>query len=426
MDNSKERINLPVAGLRKRSMSESEAWDLSTKPNNGIECEDDLNYPLLSNGGRGISNPNLYDSGAGYITTPLGAGVSTRLVSTRVDEKLFKRVQNEYFNLKDQINTWQGLIGGSNPYTSEEDIESVYNTFDKRISDLARGCLIRKIDFKLHADILQLLPIIKRAKLVHLRRAGLMEKMPDEDDLDDDDEDDEAFLSNRVHSEEQTTSTPRRGENAESESSLSSSQFSREAGEAINKIKSLNVLRSNMGVTSGPTQPGEANNGFTGFGTVQDEIESLKLLIDKNRRLAYASECKLEQKVNGLIADISRTETSLLGIQSTVLNLSTCVESNSVRIGLLEEKTFNQSVSVKGLEKKIMKRITNLELWMESSNVEGQLYAESNTVNRATDVYGACKQSINTMQADIANLQSTILPEKEALEGVRCSVRDLK
>ena len=180
-----------------------------------------------------------------------------------------------------------------------------------------------------------------------------------------------------------------------------------------------------MGVTSNPIQPGEVDDGFTGFGTVQDEIESLKLLIDKNRRLANANENKLEQKVNGLVTDITRTEKSLSGIQVSLQDLITTVKSNSVRIGLLEEKTFNLSLSVKGVEKKIMKRITNFELWIESSNVEGQLYAESSTANRASEAYGPCKQSISTMRADIADLQGTMLLEKEALEDMRSSVRDL-
>ena len=121
--------------------------------------------------------------------------------------------------------------------------------------------------------------------------AGLSDKMSGKDHFNNDD-DDEAFLSDWWRSEEQTTSTPRRGEKAESESSLSSSQFSCEAGDAISKIKFLKVQRSNMGVISNVTQLGEVDDGFTGFGTVLDEIEFLKLLIDKNRRLANANESR--------------------------------------------------------------------------------------------------------------------------------------
>ena len=63
---------------------------------------------------------------------------------------------------------------------------------------------------------------------------------------------------------------------------------------------------------------------------------------------------------------------------------------------------------------------------MESSNVQGHLYAESSTANRVSEAYGPCKQSISTMRADIRYLQRTILLEKEALEDVRSSVKNLK
>ena len=142
MSNSKVGGNNQSGGGRRRSVSESDVWDLSTKPKDRNDSGDDLNQPLLSISGRGISNPNLSVSNAGFITTPIGAGVNTRLMSGRRDEKLHKRVVDEYLNLKDQIQTWQGLISGSNPST-KSDVERVFQTLDKRISDLAQGCLMR-------------------------------------------------------------------------------------------------------------------------------------------------------------------------------------------------------------------------------------------------------------------------------------------
>ena len=211
MDRTKERVKLPLGGLRKRSVSESEAIDLTTKFIDGIDSGDDI-YHSLSQLNRGGSNPNLSCSNSGYITTRIGAGVSTRLISKRVDDKLYNRVVQEYHNLKEQIHTWQDLICCAKP-TSKDDVENVFNTFFKRINDLAQGCLVRKIDFKLHSDILQLLPIIKRARQVHLKRCGLQDEVEYDQDYDEDD--DEAFLAS-VPCNDHLTSTPTLEDNVES------------------------------------------------------------------------------------------------------------------------------------------------------------------------------------------------------------------
>ena len=61
------------------------------------------------------------------------------------------------------------------------------------------------MDFKLHSDIVQLLPIVKRARQVHLRRCGLMDEMEYDETYDEDDDD--AFLSPTQNSI-RNTSTP--------------------------------------------------------------------------------------------------------------------------------------------------------------------------------------------------------------------------
>ena len=53
MDRTKERIKLPLGGFRKRSVSESEAIDLTTKPIDGIDSGDDI-YHSLSQLNRGV------------------------------------------------------------------------------------------------------------------------------------------------------------------------------------------------------------------------------------------------------------------------------------------------------------------------------------------------------------------------------------
>ena len=110
-----------MGGLRKRSVSESEAIDLTTKPLDGTNFGNDLNHPLFLNT-RGVSNPDLSSSNSGYITTPLGAGVSTRLISGGRDEKLYNRVVQEYHTLKNQIFTYQELISDAKPTTNLADL----------------------------------------------------------------------------------------------------------------------------------------------------------------------------------------------------------------------------------------------------------------------------------------------------------------
>ena len=290
MDRTKERIKLPLGGFRKRSVSESEAIDLTTKPIDGIDSGDDI-YHSLSQLNRGGSNPNLSCSNSGYITTPIGAGVSTRLISKRVDDKLYNRVVQEYHNLKEQIHTWQDLICCAKP-TSKDDVENVFNTFFKRINDLAQGCLVRKIDFKLHSDILQLLPLIKRARQVHLKRCGLQDEVEYDQDYDEDD--DEAFLAS-VPCNDHLTSTPTLEDNVESgrkgEKQKNIKDNNEEilstTAEIIDEIKQLDQQHKNdVPVSSADNSSSEGTGGFRGFNNVFGEIEAIKLLIERNKRSA--------------------------------------------------------------------------------------------------------------------------------------------
>ena len=81
MSNSKVGCNNQSGGSCRRSVSKSDVWDLSMRPKDRNDSGDDLNQPLLSISGQGISNPNLSVSYAGFITTPIGAGVNTRLMT---------------------------------------------------------------------------------------------------------------------------------------------------------------------------------------------------------------------------------------------------------------------------------------------------------------------------------------------------------
>ena len=364
MDRTKERIKLPLGGLRKRSVSESEAIDLTTKPIDGNDSGDEI-YHSLSQLNRGGSNPNLSCSNSGYITTPIGAGVSTRLVSRRVDEKLYTRVVQEYHNLKEKIHTWQDLISCAKP-TSKDDVENVFNTFFKRINDLAQGCLVKKIDFKLHSDILQLLPIIKRERQVHLKRCGLQDEVEYEEDYDE--HDDEAFLTSVPHNNH-ITSTPTPEDNSEdgtkgekqknpkdnNEETLSTTT------EIVNEIKQLDQQhKMYVPVSTADISMPEGNAGFRGFNNVLDEIDALKQLIVRNKRSADAKDWNLEKKVISVSTGLKKDEKGIESVTNDLSSLSSAIESNTVRIGLLEEKAYNLSISIKGVGNRVMKRVINL------------------------------------------------------------------
>ena len=91
-----------------------------------------------------------------------------------------------------QIDQWMLLIS-SDRKTDKDDIDRVANTFIARINNLAQGCLRKKVDFKIHADVLQLLPIIKKARRTHLRISGIQDDFDYEDSHAE--EDNEIFLN---------------------------------------------------------------------------------------------------------------------------------------------------------------------------------------------------------------------------------------
>ena len=112
----------------------------------------------------------------------------------RVDDNLHVRTVEEFHNLQNQIQQWMILIS-SDHQTDKQDIERVATTFINRINNLAQDCLLKKIDFKVHADILQLLPIIKKARRTHLRISGIPDDIEYEDSQDE--EDDQIFFNSK-------------------------------------------------------------------------------------------------------------------------------------------------------------------------------------------------------------------------------------
>ena len=111
---------------------------------------------------------------------------------------------------------------------------------------------------------------------------------------------------------------------------------------------------------------------FNGFNTVFDELEEVKLMIERNKKYAETMMSDQTKKMISIHDEVSNVKHEVTSISSSVLDLSRTIESNSVRIGRLEEKQFNLNLTVKGVEKKILKRVSELVEWVES-NLESQV-----------------------------------------------------
>ena len=125
-----------------------------------------------------------------------------------------------------------------------------------------------------------------------------------------------------------------------------------------------------------------------------------------------------------MLTYLKKTERVVESLQNNINGLNTAVNSNTVRIGRLEDKTFNLSLSVKGIETKIMKRITNLELWMESATVEKQL--NSNESSILPDPHRSCPQNFRNLRVELAEIQESMSGDQEALKGIQGSVKYLQ
>ena len=129
----------------------------------------DLNPSNILSNNQGGSIPNLSGSNAGYTSTPSGLGISSRLRSRGTDkqgpdlERMHQAIIAEFSDIKLQVMAWQNIIN-----------RSIYNSFTTRIDDLTNRCIIGRIDFKIHSEIIQLVPIIKRARKAHLNKIGIL------------------------------------------------------------------------------------------------------------------------------------------------------------------------------------------------------------------------------------------------------------
>ena len=174
-------------GNRRRSVSESEAIESTTSPTIPKGPTGDLSFSTSLKIFQGGSYPNLSSSGQGFISTPINEGANTRLGAKRLPEQVSDRTIEDYQALKLQIQQWMTLISGDHQ-TDKPDIERVAQTFITRINNLAQNCLIKKIDFKIYAEVLQLLPVVKKARRTHLRISGIQDDIDYEESQDEDDD----------------------------------------------------------------------------------------------------------------------------------------------------------------------------------------------------------------------------------------------
>ena len=114
---------------------------------------------------------------------------------------------------------------------------------------------------------------------------------------------------------------------------------------------------------------------FNRFNTLIDEIEELKLMIEKNKKISESKNWNNEKKIVSINTEIKKLERAVLVVSTHLQDVENTVSSNSVRIGILEEKHYNLVLSVKGVEKKILKRINELGEW-----IEGDLVSQSTPV----------------------------------------------
>ena len=108
---------------------------------------------------------------------------------------------------------------------------------------------------------------------------------------------------------------------------------------------------------------------FNGFNTVIDEIEELKQVIEKNKKTSEARKWNNEKKIVSMNTEVKILEQAVLVVSTNLQDMENTVSSNSVRFGILQEKHYNLVLSVKGVEKMILKRINEVAQWIEGDQL---------------------------------------------------------
>ena len=391
-----------MGGNRRRSSSESEANDFainSMSPNGPLGG---LNFPSGLKLTQGGSYPNLSGSDMGFISTPITEGANTRLGARRLVSDVHNRVEDELKNLQTQIDQWMLLIS-SDRQTDKDDIDHVANNFIARINNLAQGCLRKKVDFKIHADVLQLLPIIKKARRTHLRISGIPDDVAYEDSQDD------ILKRNASH---EPTIEPEKEKNPNPMSDeLENHQFQDDVEEIVARTKLLKQQQALANTRA--TKDVSDESMFNGFNTVIDEIEEIKRIMELNKKATELKSWNQEKKLVTMRSEMKKLESSVTIMATNLQDIGSVVDSNTVRIGRLEEKQYNLGLTVKGIEKKVLKRVSELVEWMEE-----------NEINQSTPIRDSSNgENLLTVRNEVKELKDSISEEKRKMSDIKGSVK---
>ena len=110
---------------------------------------------------------------------------------------------------------------------------------------------------------------------------------------------------------------------------------------------------------------------------------------------------------------MKKLERSVTVVANNLQDQGSLVESNTVRIGKLEEKQYNLGLTVKGVEKKVLKRVSYLVEWMEG-----------NEINQSTPVRNAPGgKNLRTVREEVRELKDYISEEKRKISDIKGSVK---
>ena len=211
-------------------------------------------------------------------------------------------------------------------------------------------------------NILQLLPVVKKARRTHLRISGIPDEI--EYETSQDEEEDQIFFN-----QSQSTKMKENLLKSENPSQLECEKEKKNQSNLSNIDAKLLKAKSDESETIDRTKAlcqqqalatvritTEVNDDsmFNRLNTLIDEIEELKLMIEKNKKISETKNWNNEKKIVSVNTEIKKLERTVLVVSTNLQDVENTVSSNSVRIGILEEKHYNLVLSVKGVEKKIL------------------------------------------------------------------------
>ena len=131
-----------------------------------------------------------------------------------------------------------------------------------------------------------------------------------------------------------------------------------------------------------PTQDEDVGE-FHGFNSVIDEIEAIKELIERTKKISESKAWKMEKKVSSMSINLKKVESAIECLSINVTDIHCAVEANSARLASIEDKSYNLGLSVRALEARIAKRFQNIE---ERLGIRSNPYSEPQGANMQQSV----------------------------------------